>query len=236
MNEFMPRKNSYADLATALGDGAMASGIFAATSIGLISVAILIVASLLRAFGVFPAELYQHSVIGLIFLAAFVMAGIIVLSLVKSMGHRDRVEKSAIGESKLDSAAPPAPTPAALPPLTAPRLIPVSANGSRGVLAVDLIDGWLDPQTADWFALYLVSGFKWTENELKDREVPYSNPPTKFGKHRSDPPSPYRKLMDKCVVMEIIVNRGGPGNDTGDLAIRDVKEIARRLKLPSPSE
>ena len=129
--------------------------------------------------------------------------------------------------SALDAA--PAPTPA-LP--TENRVIPHSVNGREGALALDLIDGWLDPRDADWFALYLARGNKWTETILEKMPLPYSG--VLMGKDREN--SPYHKLMLKCVAQGVIGGRGGPGNPTGKLLLFDEKEIAQRLKLPGVPE
>lgn len=240
MNEPLSRRIVPSELATVLGDTEMQSGILAATSIGLFSLAFLLVASILRAFGIFPMELYQWSVVGLVFLAAFVMGGIIFLAWLRSRGHRERVARWAAPENKLENTAPtPAPT---LPttPNTPERMIPHNIGGRAGELAVDLIDGWLDPRDADWFAQYLANKNKWTEALLEKMPLHYTTDdkgvPLNFGKDRDKPPSPYHKLMVKCVSMEIIGNRGGPGNYTGDLLITDKAEIAKRLKTTSPPE
>lgn len=123
---------------------------------------------------------------------------------------------------------PPAPE-LPLPPEN--RMIAVSASGRAGQIPLDLVDGWLDPRDADWFAEFLANGNKWTESFLEKMPLPYSG--ALFGKDRDN--SPYRKLMTKCIRFEIIGNRGGPGNYTGDLLLKDPKEIARRLKTPTPA-
>lgn len=129
-------------------------------------------------------------------------------------------------------------TPAATPAPAPDRLLPHSVDGRVGELAVDLVDGWLDPRDADWFALYLAKGNPWAERQLKNMPLMHTTDdkgnPLLFGKDRDKPPSPYHKLMVKCVTQEIIGNRGGPGNYTGDLLIADAKEIARRLKTNTP--
>ncbi len=135
------------------------------------------------------------------------------------MEHARKLESEKIAAARL----PPAP---ALPPAAENRLIPHSINGRAGELAVNLIDDWLDPRDAEWFAEYLAKGNKWTEAMLE--KMPLHHTGGTFGRDKEG--TPYRKLMDKCVAQGIIIERGGDGNFTGKLAIKEEKEIARRLK------
>lgn len=178
---------------------------------------------------------------GYIAALVFTIGGLYVFFVLRAGWHRgsgvvNRVVEVAENwfdaEIKLKLAAhvlPPTPDPA---PTPENRMIPHTVNGRVGELPIDLIDDWLDPRDADWFAKYLAQGNKWTETVLEKIPLPYSG--QTIGKDRDN--SPYHHLMAKCVAQEIITGRGGPGNPSGKLAITDEKEIARRLRIPRLAE
>ncbi len=123
-------------------------------------------------------------------------------------------------------AAPTLPALAAPAPLPASRVIPVTAGGSRAEVALELVNGF-DPRALRWLAEYLANGNKFTEAAMEKLPLPYSLSGEVLGK--AEGATPYYRLMTLCVERGIIVGRAAEKRQSGELALKDAREIYRRL-------
>ena len=93
---------------------------------------------------------------------------------------------------------------------------------------MNLVHGF-DERDLAWLFLFLENGGKWTETVMENMPLPHSK--EKLGKQQGN--TPYARFMDVCTRAEIIVGRGGPGNPSGKLVVRDAHEmmlLAKRLE------
>ena len=109
------------------------------------------------------------------------------------------------------------------------RTVDVNRGGvTVDKLPLNLVHGF-DERDLAWLFLFLENGGKWTETVMENMPLPHSK--EKLGKQQGN--TPYARFMDVCTRAEIIVGRGGPGNPSGKLVVRDAHEmmlLAKRLE------
>lgn len=178
-----------------------------------------------------PAASMQQILLGAVGFGGFVSTGIVVWGWRRGSQHISNIVNEFLSWSQLlweneerkhakeETAAPPAPP--ALPPVTS------------GVAAPILIGGF-DKSDLRALCNMFAAGKPWTEGALMGKPLPRINGKGEVvGEVLSR--VRYKSLMDLFVGKGIIVDRGGPGNKPGRLAVKDAAEMMRILCNESPA-
>lgn len=178
-----------------------------------------------------PVPTMQWLVFAIIGMSGFIIGGILFTGLRRGRGHISKyvnefVEWSKLAYdsefAKLHPAAPPAP-----PAAPAAPEVPLLTSGR----ADPILLGGFDKADLRSLVLGFVSGQKWTEDALIGKLLPVTG--EKLTRER------YNALMTLFTSRGVIVNRGGPGNKPGKLAVKESGQILRILlnapqKPPTP--
>jgi hypothetical protein len=217
-----------------LGESEMRTGLGLAMVLGFVSVFALIGGS------IGAAVVMPSVVIGVVFVTVFLGAAAATGVMFWAWKRRNEIVSKFVNHH-LPEKQPAPPTLIDVPPAPAlPPALETGTEASRGGEGARKIHGF-DPATIMWLCDYLAAGNLWTEGALEKMPVPHMQPPTPFGK--SEVGKPYYRLFDAKVPAGlfvragIIIERGGPGNPPGKLAIKSPLGMLERIKnLPEDAQ